>query len=402
MSGLQRVSGGQHGDGRGPTSAIDAWRAAPRPARPVLRELVIHGPQSRTDLARRLGLSSGSLTRLTKPLVESGLVVERDVRHDPVNGRPTRPLEVVADRLLFLGLKLTPDRVHATLTTLRAEVVARESAPLTAPSPEEVVAVAGRLADLLTAAGGPAVAAGVTFGGDGTVPALVEESELVDSGILGWQRVPIRRLMADRLGVPCFVKNDVAALAHSYHWFGEARGVEDFAVVTAGDGVGYALFVHGRAMRMTEADVGEFGHQILDPGGPMCPAGHRGCASSYVTTRSILMTAAQGMRRFPTYREVLRLASDGDPVCREAVRQAAWGLGAVIANVVNGTTVKRVFLAGEGADVARGWRADVDAGLAARRRDTAGVEMTVRPHDFHDWARGAAVVAIRAHVSDAG
>ncbi|TDC27717.1 ROK family transcriptional regulator [Streptomyces sp. 8K308] len=382
-------------------SAIEAWRSAPRTALPVLRELVIHGPQSRTDLARRLGLSSGSLTRLTKPLLAAGLVVERDVRHDPVNGRPTRPLEVVADRLLFLGLKLTSDRVYAVLTTLRAEIVARESAPLTAPSPDEVVAEAGRLAARLTAAGGAAVAAGVTFGGDAAVPALVEESELVNSGILGWQRVPIRRLLADRLGVPCFVKNDVAALADSYHWFGEARGVRDFAVVTVGDGVGYALFAHGRAVRMTEADLGEFGHQILDPGGPMCPDGHRGCASSYVTTRSILMTAAQGMRRFPTYPEVLRLAAAGDPVCREAVRQAAWALGVMIANVVNATTVKTVILTGEAVDVARVRRADLEAGLAARRRDTAGIDVAVRAQDFHDWARAAAAVAIRAHVADA-
>ena len=54
------------------------------------------GPQSRTALARTLRLSTGSLTRLTKPMVDAGLLVEGDVVHDPVNGRPTRPLDVAA------------------------------------------------------------------------------------------------------------------------------------------------------------------------------------------------------------------------------------------------------------------------------------------------------------------
>ncbi|MDT0346038.1 ROK family transcriptional regulator [Streptomyces litchfieldiae] len=381
-------------------SPIEAWRSAPRPSRPVLRELVIHGPQSRTDLARKLGLSSGSLTRLTKPLVEAGLVVERDIRHDPVNGRPTRPLEVVADQLLFMGIKLTSERVYAVLTNLRADIVERASAPLMDLTPATVVAEAGRLADRLTASGATPVAAGIVLGGNAHAPAQVDESDLLDSGILGWQGVPARRLMAERLGIPCFVKNDVTALAQAYHWFGEARGVRDFAVITVGDGIGYALFAHGRAVRMTEADLGEFAHQILDPGGPMCPSGHRGCTASYATTRSILMTAAQGMCRFPTYAEVLRLALDGDSVCQETVQQAAWAVGAVIANVVNTTTVKTVILAGEAVDVVRIGRPGLERGLAARRRDVSGIDIAVREHDFHDWARGAAVVAIQAHLSD--
>lgn len=376
----------------------EAWRSVPRPARPILQELVMRGPQTRTALARKLGLSTGSLTRLTKPLVEAGIIVERDIEHDPVNGRPTRPLEVVADELTFLGVKLTSEHVHAVLTNLRADVIASTEAPLMDLAPSTVVDQVAHLADRLTHSAAP-VSTCVTVGGNAHAPTQIDESELLDAGLLGWEQVPLRHMLTERLGVPCLVRNDVAALASAHQWFGDARGASDFALITVGDGIGYALFIHGRAVRMTEADLGHFAHQILDSGGPMCPVGHRGCVNSYVSTGSVLMAAAQGMRRFPTYEEVMHLAATGDPVCTQVVRQAAQALGMVIANVTNTTMVKTVIIAGEAADIARVGRDDVDRGMSARRGKPEAIRLAIQPHDFTDWARAAAAVAIRTHLS---
>jgi predicted NBD/HSP70 family sugar kinase len=381
-------------------SAILAWESVPGPTRPILRELVLDGARSRTALARKLGLSTGSLTRLTKPLLEAGLIAERDVLHDPVNGRPTRPLEIVAGNLHFLGVKIAAGHLYAVLTDLRANVVAQQDTPLPDMRSEAVLREVYRLADLLTAGGALPVAAGVALGGDGRSPAPVGEHELVDSAILDWEQVPLRRLVTERLGVPCVVSNDVTALACLHQYFGDAQGVPDFAVLAVGAGIGYALVVHGEPMRITEADVTEFVHQMVDPGGPMCPGGHRGCLAAYVASHSVVMTAAQGMRRFSaTYPEVLRLATEGNPVCAHAVEQAAWAMGVTIANIANTAVVKRVIVAGEGADIVDIARPHLERGIATRRRDPHAVNVTNMPHDFRQWARGAAVVAIRDHVS---
>ena len=378
----------------------DAWRTVPDTARPILRELVLHGPQSRTALARSLGLSPGSLTRLTKPLVAAGLVVERGAVPHPVSGRPTRPLEVVADDLHFVGVTLTSGRVYAVLTNLRAEVVARESAPLPDLAPETVIGRIGQLAERLAARGGQPVAAGLGMGGDARTRAPVGERELIDSGLMGWEQVPVSRLVSERLGIPCTVRNDVTALAHAHLWSHQDRGLTDFATVTIGDGIGYALFLGGRPVRLTEAALGDFGHQILTPDGPLCPAGHCGCAVSYLTKSALTMTAAQGMRRCPTYAEVLELAEAGDQVCSRAVQRAAWALGTMAANVVNNTGVRTLVLTGEAIDVARVARPALERGLAARHWNPRDIELVIQPHDFHHWARGAAVVAIRSHLSD--
>ncbi|MEV1000832.1 ROK family transcriptional regulator [Nonomuraea sp. NPDC050202] len=374
------------------------WDALPDAARSIVKELIIHGPQSRTALAKTLHLSTGSLTRLTKPLIDAGLLVEGEVVHDPVNGRPTRPLDVAAAEHRFLGLKLTADRVHAVVTDLRAEVIAGRDEPITDRSPEAVCRQARGLLDEL--AGGRPVAAGITLGGNNRASAGVGGERLVDAPYLGWEQVELIPLMERALGVPCVVENDVAALAHQHHWFGPGRGLRDFALVTIGAGIGYALIAHDHLVAASEADLGMFAHLVLRSGGPMCPEGHRGCAAAYLSSGSIEAAAGLALRREVGYDEVMRLAAAGDRVCRALVREAAHALGRLIALVATVSMVKTVVLAGEGVELARLAKDDFAQALAAYRRDVPGsVNVVVEADDFREWARGGAVVAIQSFVT---
>jgi hypothetical protein len=70
-----------------------------------------------------------------------------------------------------------------------------------------------------------------------------------------------------------------------------------------------------------------------------------------------------------------------------------------IANIANNTAVKTVIIVGEGADIVGVAWADLERGIAARRRDARVIKVSSRPHDFHEWARGAAVAAIHEYVS---
>ncbi|MEU8395147.1 ROK family transcriptional regulator [Nonomuraea sp. NPDC048892] len=403
------------------------WDALPDAARSIVKELIIHGPQSRTALAKTLHLSTGSLTRLTKPMVDAGLLVEGEVVHDPVNGRPTRPLDVAAAEHRFLGVKLTADRVHAVVTDLRAEVIAARDEPIADHDPEAVCRQAKRLLDDLSNGlppqglpqerpngkrggqpngrpdgwrAGATVGAGVTVGGNARASAQVGGEPLVDAPYLGWSQVELAPLMERALGVPCVVKNDVAALAHQHHWFGPGRGLRDFALITIGAGIGYALIVHDHLVAATEADLGMFGHLVLDASGPMCPEGHRGCAAAYLSSWSVEATAGQGLRRAVTYEEVLRLAAAGDRVCLSVVREAAAALGRLIAHVATVSMVKTVVLAGEGVELARLAAGDLDRALTADRRGVPGsVDVVIEADDFREWARGGAVVAIQSFVT---
>ena len=120
-------------------STTDTWGATGGSAHEVALEVLLHGPLSRAELARRLGLSQASLSRLTKPLLTSGLLIESPTRADPATGRPAQPLDVVPSSHHFVGVKLTGEVAAAVLVDLRGTVRRTAQAPVTDPAPDRVV-----------------------------------------------------------------------------------------------------------------------------------------------------------------------------------------------------------------------------------------------------------------------
>ncbi|MFC9744935.1 ROK family protein [Streptomyces niveus] len=366
----------------------------------VALEVLRRGPLSRSELARRLDLSAGSLTRLAKPLLDSGLLVESgSTGHASRAGRPTRPLDVVADAHHFIGAKVTHEDAHAVLTTLRAEVVASARADLPGRDPASVVAVLRGLAAELGAELAPRsrhiTAAGVSLGGS-----VADHATVTAAPFLEWDDdVPLGALLSDALGVPTAVDNDLLALTRAEHWFGAARGRDRFAVLTVGAGIGYGLVTHDRVVDSPDAGVGLLGHFPLDPLGPLCPRGHRGCATAMLSTASLCAAASVGLRRHVGYDECLDLAASGDPVAGPLVLASGRALGRLVAAVANLTLTTEIVLTGEGSRLAEVAGDALREGLAYDRDPRASaVSLDVRPVDFGLWARGAAVTAIQAYV----
>ncbi|WBO62247.1 ROK family transcriptional regulator [Streptomyces camelliae] len=379
---------------------MTSWLPLSPAERSVAIEVLVHGPLSRTELARRLGLSQGSLTRLTKPLIESGLLVESPETGatQARQGRPSQPLRVVADARSFLGFKVTGDMVYGVVTTLRSEVTARLDRPLTTHDPAAVADVVAALSAEL-AEGRPAVAGiGIGVGGLVRERAVVEESPF-----LGWQGVPLAALVRDRTGLPVIVENDVAALTEAETWFGAGRGLDRFALLTIGAGIGYGLVLGGRRVPFAEEGRGPGRHWIIDPYGPLTPDGVRGSAVSLLTIPSIEYQIRAATGRDTSYAEILAGAAAGEPMAARVVGEAARALGALVAQIANFALPQKILLAGEGVGLMDVAGAAVHETVRAHRHPLADVvDLETKVSDFHDWARGAAVLAIQVLVLGEG
>jgi predicted NBD/HSP70 family sugar kinase len=370
------------------------WAPGNGATRAVALEVLIHGPLSRSDVARRLDLSPGSLTRLSTPLLKSGLLVEAGEQVDGRVGRPSQLLDVVPASRRFIGMKLMADEVLAVTTDLRARVLASDARRL--PS-REPAAVADVLADLARslAAGSPEVTAiGIGIGG------LVERHGLVRSApFLEWTDVSFGPLIEARTGIPTIVDNDLVALTEYEHWFGAGRGLDRFAVVTLGAGVGYGLVIHDEIVRNDEFGIGLIGHWPLDPFGPVCSEGHRGCAKAMLTDTAIAQAVSLALGRPVTYQAALNLAASGEPAARRVVDDAGRGLGRLLAAIANLTMPEVFVIGGEGVRLAEVAAEAVNAGLAADRDPrTSAIPRIVRSGENIEWCRGAAVVAIQTFV----
>jgi predicted NBD/HSP70 family sugar kinase len=357
----------------------------------VALEILLDGPLSRAELSRRVGLSPGSLTRLTKPMVESGLLVE--VSAGPTDarvGRPSQPLDLDPGSHYFVGVKLTGDTAVGVLTTLRAEVIATVERPLIDHAPSTVAAVVTELADDLSA-DVHLTGLGVSLGGR-----VANNSEVRWGPFLDWVDVPFGELLARHTDVPVVVANDVTALTEATHWFGAGRGADRFLLLTIGAGVGYGLVIHDRTVESPDTSIGLIGHHPLLSDGPRCDRGHRGCASGLLIVDSITNQISTALGRTVEYDECLDLAVKGEPAAKQVISTAGRALGKLIAAAANFTMPERVVLGGEGVRLAEVARDELLAGLHADRHPSAAdLPLVLQPPDFTEWARGAAVVAIQ-------
>lgn len=361
------------------------------PSKQLAREVLIHGPLSRAELGRRLGLSPASLTRLSRPLLDAGLFVDAPESNERVVGRPAKPLDVRVDAQHYLGMKLTGEHLFGVSTDLRANPVANMVEPLEGHSPAQVVSAVVRLVERLGGTGG-VTAVGISIGGK-----VSDARRVVRAPFLEWRDVNLAELVEDELGLPVVLENDVVALTAAEHWFGVAKGVANFSVVTIGAGVGYGLVIHGRPVVTADTGLGLGGHFPLDLTGPLCGDGHRGCSSAMLAIPHLCASAGAALGREVGYTELLALSDAGDPVAVEVVGAALRALGRMIAASANLSMVDTVVLSGEGLALVDGRLDRVLAAVRADRDvDAAPVRILIDDTGFAAWARGAAAVAIQA------
>ncbi|HYH30470.1 MAG TPA: ROK family protein [Pseudonocardia sp.] len=378
------------------TALTGDWSTLDGSHQRVAVEVLRFGPLPRVQLARRLGLSAGSLTRLTRPLVHSGLLVEgsagTDSRHR--TGRPSLPLDVQPSSRRFLGMKITGDALFTVVTDLRATVLAEHTRPLPGRTPDAVVATAAQVAGLLRADHGDVVGLGVGIGG-----LVAQRRDVARAPFLGWQEnIPLAGLLADATGLPTVVDNDVRALTAAEHWFGAGRGVQSLVVITIGVGVGCGIVVHDRVVEGAHGGGGTVGHRPL-VGWAVCEDGHRGCAQGIVSSGAVSGAVAQALGRPVGYDEALRLAADGHAAARRVADDAAGALGVLVADIASLVDPELVILTGDGIGLVEVARPALDAALEAHRKQPlTPPRIDVRPFPFIEWARGAAGVAVQAHV----
>jgi len=242
----------------------------------------------------------------------------------------------------------------------------------------------------------PLAAVGVSFGGPvDAARGLV----LLSHHVPGWEEMPLRQWLEERLGVPAAVDNDANAGALGEHRFGAGQGYNSLMYVTVSTGVGGGWILNGQPWRGADGMAGEIGHTVVDPDGPVCLCGKRGCverlaSGPYIAQRAgewleeqpdrgqILRSLAGGDLRAITAELVAQAAAQGDDLAWEALEIAAWALGVGIGNAAN-LVNPRCFVLGGGVTKAgrRFWEV-----MRRTARETAlpGVHFEVVPAALGD------------------
>ncbi|QDP96210.1 ROK family protein [Microlunatus elymi] len=364
-------------------------------ARSVALAVLRSGPVSRAELSRQLGLSTASLTRLTRPMLTSGLLIERRAELISRTGRPSRPLDVDAGHANFLGIKLTGSVAYAVVCDLKGVELARDERPIADPSPAAVVALVNSITESQRIDWPRLAGIGISLGG------TVEGRRMVRRApFLGWRDVALTDALSTEVDLPVSLDNDLRALAQAEHWFGAGRGCRSLLVITVGVGVGAAAVVHDQLLEGRGGLATLVGHWILDPDGPPCrDVDHRGCASAILTSGAIAEQATSGLHRPVSFEQCVGLAVAGDPVAGRVISYAADRLGFLTARLADVFAPERIVITGDGLDYVVAAEDDFRQALQENRSTEADPDdVRIAPGDFFNWARGAASIAIRDYV----
>ena len=356
----------------------------------VLRVIALDGPIPRTRIADALGVSSATVTTITRELIESGLVTMSGKR--PASGRRGRPLEMLSiapDAATVLGAKVSDDHVTAVTTDLRGSITGRWVLPF---DPREDDA-AGRLARLLLDTVGDVPLVGVGLGVPGTVAS--GDAGAVTTPMFGWRDLPLGSIASDVLGVPVVVDNDVNTLATWQHLHGAARDVENFLTVTIGRGIGLGVHLDG-AVRRGRGGAGELGHTLVIIDGPPCDCGRRGCLEAIAAEPAMVAQARdRGIIGPDDGIDDLRLLAKDSEEAAEVFATAGAHLGRAVANLVNLLAPDAIVVAGEGVVawplLAEGFVPAFEAGILDVHTDTTVI---VEPWADDAWAQGAAALVL--------
>lgn len=310
-------------------------------------------PVSRADIAAETGMTRSTASRLADELVAIGLVRELDPVASSGPGRPAVPLLPARGTFVALGLEVNVSRMAVRAVDLAGQVLA-ERIVVDDFSSSDAPAVLGRLADLLEpiAAIG-AVGSARLVGAALALPGLVRDNTLLRAPNLGWSDIRPAEVLApvlDRLGAGLVVENeaDLAALTTARVRPGAPGEHRDFIYLSGENGVGAGIVRNSEVWLGANGFAGEIGHIQVDPKGPECGCGNRGCLERFAGRRAILNAA--GLPRGAGSEELLKACEDDASPhherARRAVDAAADALGIALGTAINILDIPAVVLGG--------------------------------------------------------
>jgi glucokinase len=255
---------------------------------------------------------------------------------------------------IALAIDVGGTKLAAGVVDDSGRILGRARAPSPTGGAEELYrSVVGRATEALAAAAvtlGEVVGVGVGCAG----PMRWPQGVVSPLNMPGWRDFPLRERLAATFHHPAagiLVHNDAVALAAGEHWKGAGAGCRNLLALTVSTGVGGGLVLDGRLYHGKTGNAGHVGHVVVEPDGPKCACGGRGCMEAVASGPNTVRRASTegweppaGVR--PDGVALAGSAAAGDPVARRNIERAGRGVGRGLASCANALDLETIVIAG--------------------------------------------------------
>ncbi|MFC7374658.1 ROK family protein [Brachybacterium sp. GCM10030267] len=334
-------------------------RTAAETAMAILDLVRRESPISRVELSHATGLTETSISKTVRRLLEAGLVEEAG-RDSTGRGKSRTMLKLASTAMYALGVVLDDTRINCVLTDFSGAILAaRELTGTRGELPHDVTErVAAAVLEMLSAAGiDSSDVAGACLASPGRFDA--EKKKLRLSSVAAeWEHFDVQEQFTELTSIPATLEKDYGCAALAEHWV--ARDTpSDFVTVYVANGIGAGIVIDGELYGGLSSNAGEIGHLPLDPDGPECNCGNRGCLERIAAPQYLVRAAMarpelaqrlglDGARDTirSDFEKLARGAARGDDGALELISGAAERLAQAVLGLVNTLDAGEVVLAG--------------------------------------------------------
>jgi predicted NBD/HSP70 family sugar kinase len=313
-------------------------------------------PISRVEIAKITGLRPGTISSIVNRLIKKGVIYE-GAEGPSSGGRKPTYLNINAENAYVLAIDIAVrDTVYA-VSDFNGRII-KQKALITEGKPTVFLdKLAGEVNRLVASEYKRVKFAAVGV----SMPGLIkrETGEVAVSPNLGWNGLPVKALLEEKLGLPVFVENDANAAAFSELWYGplDEIKVKTLLYILVVDGLGSGLIINGKLHVGSTIGMGGFGHMCIEPNGELCSCGRKGCwetlasESATIARYHRLMSNKNGSIT-TSITDIISNANKGEEKAVAALTATAEYLGEGIANLAHGLSPEIIVVGG---DISTAW-----------------------------------------------
>lgn len=252
--------------------------------------------------------------------------------------------------MYLIGVDLGGTQIRAGLFMENGELIERVNTLTKAeegPSAviKRITALVENVMDKIVRSEGKQSILGIGIGSPGPLD-VFEGTILSPPNLHGWVNIPLRSILETHFQLPVFLNNDANAAALGEYYFGAGKGKKNVVYMTISTGVGTGVIDNGHLLLGDNGSSAEVGHMTLNPHGPMCGCGNRGCLEAYASGTGIVNRTIEALKQSSvssllknkkslTSKDVFEAAKLDDPLAKEIVEETREYLGAGLLNVIH-------------------------------------------------------------------
>tara|TARA_R110001583_G_scaffold21088_5_gene80296 strand:+ start:12555 stop:13781 length:1227 start_codon:yes stop_codon:yes gene_type:complete len=312
-------------------------------------------PISRVKIANISKLAPASVTKITRQLLENGLIKETE-RQASTGGRSAISLAPNGALIHVLAITIGRDLLSISRYNLSGHALATKQVNIESTDGEALIE---QITDEITLQLNDDTEfsekiSAISF----TLSGLVntKEGTIIYSSRYSFDHFPLVKNIEQKFNIPTFIGNHTRALALAEHYFGASQDCLDSILLSVHHGVGSGIIIQGKCLIGENCNIGEIGHIQVNPAGKQCHCGNFGCLETEINDDVILEKVKMALERGSlssittetlNIENIYQAAADHDPLCEKIIQDAATYLGKTIAVLINILNPEKIIVAGK-------------------------------------------------------